>query len=135
MMYSAPRYPVLLTADRFLQQTAANVQQIREIEERVQSLAGVLASSICEEDSEEMARREALRRFVPQYSESPSYRSLILLVHRKLVGIIIKLGPLSEQHGLRRFLKNVDHANTLSGFVQDLDYAVMDYQVCVTILT
>ena len=41
----------------------------------------------------------------------------------------MKLGPLSEQHGIMRFLKNVDHANTLNGFVQDLAYAVVDYQV------
>jgi hypothetical protein len=42
-----------------------------------------------------------------------------------------KLGPLSEQHGLLRFLKNADHANALNGFVQDLADAVTDYQVCV----
>ena len=54
-----------------------------------------------------------------------------LIIGRKLAGVIAKLGPLSEQHGLLRFLKNVDHANTLNGFVQDLTYAVTDYQVCV----
>ena len=68
MTYSAFRYTALLTADRFLQQTAVNAQQIRDIEERVQSLAGVLVSPICDEDSEEKVRREALRRFVPQHS-------------------------------------------------------------------
>ena len=41
-----------------------------------------------------------------------------------------KLEPLSEQRGLLKFLKNVDHANTLNGFVQDLARAVTDYQVC-----
>ena len=51
--------------------------------------------------------------------------------HRKLAGIIAKLRPLSEQRGLLKFLKNVDHANILNGFVQDLAYAVTDYQVCV----
>jgi hypothetical protein len=40
-----------------------------------------------------------------------------------------KLGPLSEEHGILKFLKNADHANILSGFVQDLAYAVTDYQV------
>ena len=40
-----------------------------------------------------------------------------------------KLKPLSEQHGLAKFLKNVDHADTLGGFVQDLSYAITDYQV------
>ena len=48
---------------------------------------------------------------------------------RKLVGIIAELGPLSEQNGILRFLKNVDHAKILNGFVQDLAYAVTDYQV------
>ena len=110
------------------------MQKIRDIEERVQSLAGVLGSPICDEDNEK-ARGEALRRFVPQHSETSSHRSLTLLVYRKLAGIIIKLGALSEQHGILRFFKNADHANTLSGFVQDLAYAVMDYQVCVTNLT
>ena len=43
-----------------------------------------------------------------------------------------KLGPLSEQYGLLRFLKNVDHANTLNGFIQELAYAITDYQACVT---
>ena len=50
-------------------------------------------------------------------------------IHRKLVGIIAKLEPLSEQHGIVRFLKSVDHAKMLHGFVQDLAYAVTDYQV------
>lgn len=50
-------------------------------------------------------------------------------VRRKLVGIVAKLGSLSEQNGLLRFLKNADHADTLNGFVQDLAYAVTDYQV------
>ena len=126
------RYSALLTADRFLQQTTANAQQIRDIEERVQSLSGVLASPICDEDNEGEARREALRRFVPQHREIPSHCSPTFVARRK---IVIKLGPLLEQHGLVRFLKNVDHANTLNGFIQDLAYAVVDYQVCVTNLT
>jgi hypothetical protein len=46
-----------------------------------------------------------------------------------LVGIVAKLGPLAEQHGLMRFLKNVDHANILNGFVKELAYAIADYQV------
>ena len=49
---------------------------------------------------------------------------------RKLVGIVIKLGPLAEQHGFMKFLKNVDHANTLNGFVKELADAITDYQVC-----
>jgi hypothetical protein len=35
---STPKHLVLLTTDRFLQQTTANAEQIRDIEERVQSL-------------------------------------------------------------------------------------------------
>ena len=78
-----------------------------------------------------IARRRREEKFVPQHNEIPSHRSSTSLVYRKLAGIILKLGPLSEQRGLLRFLKNVDHANTLNEFVQDLDYAVVDYQVCV----
>ena len=131
MRYGVLNYPDILTADRFLQQTAANAQQIRDIEKRVESLAGVLTPPVSDEDNDEKARREALRRFVPQHSETPSHSSLTSLFDRKLAGIIVKLGPLSEQHGLLRFLKNVDHANSLNGFVQELAYAVTDYQVCV----
>ena len=57
------------------------------------------------------------------------------VVCRKLVSIITELRPLSEQHGLAKFLKNEDHANRLNGFVQDLTYAVADYQVfCANII-
>ena len=59
----------------------------------------------------------------------PVYYSITLSLRRKLAGIIAKLAPLSEQHGIARFLKNVDHAKILNGFVQDLAYAVTDYQV------
>jgi hypothetical protein len=120
-----------LTADRFLQQTTANAEQIKDIEERVQSLSEVLASPVGDQDSEEKARREALRRFVPPLQETLTSLHRIV-IRRKLAGIIAKLGPLSEQHGLMKFLKNADHANTLNGFVQDLAYAVTDYQVCAT---
>lgn len=41
-----------------------------------------------------------------------------------------KLSPLSEQHGIVKFLKNADYAKTLNGFVRDLASAVTDYQVC-----
>ena len=73
MMYSTLMYPALLIADCFLQQTAANAQQIRDIEERVQSLVAVLASLICNKDGREKTRREALRRSMPQHSEIPSH--------------------------------------------------------------
>ena len=82
MMCGVLKYPNLLTTDRFLQQTAANAQQIRDIEERVESLAGVLTPPVSDEDNEEKARREALRRFVPQHSETPLHR----YSHRFLTG-------------------------------------------------
>ena len=40
-----------------------------------------------------------------------------------------KLEPLSDQHGLVRFLHNVDNAKILNGFVQELVEAISDYQV------
>ena len=55
---------ILLTADRFLQQTSANADQITEIEERIQSLGGILTCPVGGQDSGEKARREALRRYV-----------------------------------------------------------------------
>ena len=58
-----------MTADRLPQQTAANAEQIRDIEGRVQSLAEVLASPMNDQDSEEKTRRKALRKFVPRRSE------------------------------------------------------------------
>ena len=58
--------------------------------------------------------------------------SIALFVYRKLAGIIAKLEPLSKQHGVVKFFKNADNADILNGFVQDLAYAVTDYQVCLT---
>ena len=55
--------------------------------------------------------------------------SIALFAHSNLAGIIAQLEPLSRQHGIVKFFKNVDHANTLNGFVQDLTNAVTDYQV------
>jgi hypothetical protein len=48
---------------------------------------------------------------------------------RKLQGVIAKLEPLSDQHALVRFLRNVDNAKVLTGFVQELADAITDYQV------
>ena len=53
-----------------------------------------------------------------------AYRSL-----RKLEGVVAKLEPLSDQHGLVGFLRNVDNAKKLTGFVQELSNAITDYQV------
>ena len=51
-----------MSVDRFLQQTADNADQIREIEGRVQSLKKVLESPVGNQDDEEKARRDALRK-------------------------------------------------------------------------
>ena len=49
---------------------------------------------------------------------------------RKLAGIVMKLGPIAEQHGFMKFLKNADHANILNGFIKELADAITDYQAC-----
>ena len=61
-----------MTADNSLQQTTANAEQIRDIEERAKSLAGVLAPPVSNQDSEEKVRREVLRKSVFHYSEMPA---------------------------------------------------------------
>lgn len=48
---------------------------------------------------------------------------------RRLHGVVAKLRPLSEKHVFLQFLQNVDNAKILSGFVQELADAVMQYQV------
>jgi hypothetical protein len=64
MMCSLPQHPATLIVDCFSQQTTANAEQIKDIEKRVQSLGEVLASPVDDQDKEEKARRETLRRFV-----------------------------------------------------------------------
>ena len=41
----------------------------------------------------------------------------------------MKLEPLSDKHAIIRFLRNVDHAKALTGFVHELANAITDYQV------
>jgi hypothetical protein len=48
---------------------------------------------------------------------------------RKLERVIAKLEPLSDQHAVIRFLRNIDNAKALTGFVQELGDAITDYQV------
>jgi hypothetical protein len=48
---------------------------------------------------------------------------------RKLEGVIARLEPLSDQRALVRFLRNVDNAKILTGFVKELANAITDYQV------
>ena len=115
------------------QQTTDNADQIGEIEERVQSLRKVLESPVGDRDNEEKARRGALRKSVmPPSTKIATFLNQIGF-RRKLDSIIAKLKPLSERHGIVKFLKNANHAKTLNGFVRDLDTAVTDYQVCATI--
>ena len=51
---------------------------------------------------------------------------------RKLDGVITKLEPLSDQHAFIKFLRNVNNAKTLTGFIQELADAITDYQVRTT---
>lgn len=63
---------LLSTINRTLKQTAANAEQIKDVEERVQSLGEVLASPVGDRDTEEKARRETLRRFVFRFARNVS---------------------------------------------------------------
>ena len=47
------------------QQTSDNAEMVKDIEQRVQSLSGVLAAPVSEDDHTEKWRRMELRRFVP----------------------------------------------------------------------
>jgi hypothetical protein len=47
-----------------IQQTSDNAEKVKEIERRAQSLSGVLASPVGEDDYAEKGRRVILRRFV-----------------------------------------------------------------------
>jgi len=51
------------------------------------------------------------------------------LAPRMLDGVTTKLEPLTDEHVLLRFIRNVDNAKVLSGFVQELADAVEYYQV------
>ena len=41
----------------------------------------------------------------------------------------MKLEPLSDQHAIVGFLRNVDNTKRLTGFVQELANMITDYQV------
>jgi len=43
--------------------------------------------------------------------------------------VIVKLEPLSEQNVFLKFIRNIDNARTLTGFIQELADAITDYQV------
>ena len=58
------------------QQTSVNAESVKEIERRVQSLSGVLASPVSEDDYAEKGRRVELQRFVPAQVYISVYLSL-----------------------------------------------------------
>lgn len=101
---------------------------MKGIERRVQLLSGLLASPVSEDDYAEKGRRVELRRFVSSHTNVCWFTYLSL---RKLEGVVMKLEPLAEQHMLIGFLHNVNNAKTLTGYIQELSDAIMDYQVCV----
>ena len=111
------------------QQTSDNAENVEEIERRVQSLAGVLASPISEDDHAEKWRRAELLRFVPGWVYIGLFIRFAHPSHRKLEGVVAKLEPLSKQHAFVRFLHNIDNAKMLTGFIQELANAITDYQV------
>ena len=51
---------------------------------------------------------------------------------RKLERVLMRLEPLSDQNAFLGFLRNVDNAKALTGFVQELANAVTDYQARAT---
>jgi len=65
-------------------QTSDNAENVKDMERRVQSLYGVFASPVSEDDFVEKARRAELRR--------------------KLDGVLARLEPLTEEHALLKFL-------------------------------
>ena len=65
--------PILSITKIYLQQTHANAGQIKDIEERVQSLCKVLSSPVGDQDREEKARRESLRTFVHPHYGVPAH--------------------------------------------------------------
>ena len=99
---------------------------MKEIERRVQSLSGVLTCPVSDGDYAEKGRRVELLRFVLSCVNIHQFNCPPL---RKLKVVMAKLEPLTEQHGLDRFLRNLDNAKILAGFVQELADAIMDYQV------
>jgi hypothetical protein len=127
MMSVAPNYHVLFDNNCFAQQTTANAEQLRVIEERVESLH-VLASAADDWDDDERRGGRSSEGTWYSFKNYRHFRSASA-IYRKLAGVVAKLRPLSEQNELAKFLRNAENADLLSGFVQDLTYAVADYQV------
>lgn len=49
---------------------------------------------------------------------------------RQLHEISRKMEGIREQQGMRRFVEAGDEAKTISGFVDDIRDAILEYQVC-----
>ena len=49
---------------------------------------------------------------------------------RKLDNVLQRLAPLEERGRVTQFLNSTEDANKLSGLVEDIRDAMMDYQVC-----
>ena len=58
-------------AEHTSQQSSGNADKIRGVEERIRSLGSILAHLVDDQDNEEKARREILRRFVPPVLRDP----------------------------------------------------------------
>ena len=98
---------------------------------RIQSLGTMLRRPLGDQDGEEKARREVLRKFVPPPLENQTqiHSNCNFFFRRMLAGIVAKLGPLDEPFGLIKFFQNVDHVNVLNGFIREFARAITDYQV------
>jgi len=52
-------------------------------------------------------------------------------ITRKLREIGQTMGSMTTQSGLGDFLNNSENAQRVDGLVEDIHYALLDYQVCV----
>jgi hypothetical protein len=98
---------------------------VKEIEQRVQSLSGVLASPVGEDDHAEKGRRVELRRFV----HMQTHIKLLIPLSGNSRGLLRSSNHSPNNMCFSRFLHNVKNAKTLAGVVQELANAITDYQV------
>jgi hypothetical protein len=85
-----------------LQQTTANADRIRDVEQRIQSPGEIVKYPVGDRDNDEKARRKAFKRFVLPPLRHIAVSQVVFVVDSdsKLAGIVAKLKPLSEQHGI-----------------------------------
>ena len=53
-------------------------------------------------------------------------------ITRKLENILCELEPLANQGEVAGFFSNIQNLDRLSGMVEDIRDAMMDYQVCIS---